>query len=339
MQQNQLRTSARSDQGMVHERNEDAFEVVDTEEGGRLLIVCDGMGGMGRGDEASRLAVDALKALLQPGAEPPPDERLGAAIQAADARVREELCDPAVVAQPGATAVLVYVMDGAAHVCWAGDSRAYLFRDGHMVGRTRDHKLVEDLVDSGQMTPHEAKHSSLSHVVTRALGGKPPKEDPVEPDHMPASWKLMTGDRILVCSDGLSDLVDDDELATLSRDGKIDDITQRLVDLANERGGHDNITCILAHWDGPSWDGPPPDPSTQTALRPPPDHTDELDLELTPEDDPADAKPPMAASPSPGPIPTEQEWMDRARGQWGWWSVAAALLVIALICAILALVS
>jgi PPM family protein phosphatase len=211
-----------------------------------LLVVCDGMGGMGRGDEASKLAVEILRGAM--GGEQLPADRMQAALRQADDKIREVLCED--VEQPGATAVMAYVLDGAAHIAWVGDSRAYLIRDSSVVHRTRDHKLVEELVEAGQLTAEQARESALAHVVTRALGGRPPSDPPVNVATPGFPWKLHHGDRILLCSDGVSDLIDDDEIADLLHDISPEDATERLVETALLRGGHDNITCIVAVWDG-----------------------------------------------------------------------------------------
>lgn len=253
MDEPSLRSHAQTDRGLIHDRNEDSWAIVNTDEGGRLLVVCDGMGGMGRGDEASRLAVDALVEAMTSQLEGTPTERMGAAIERADVQVRQQLCEDN-GSQPGSTVVMVYVLEGAAYVAWAGDSRAYLVRDGAIVDRTRDHKLVEDLIDAGQLSREEARHSTLAHVVTRALGGRSSSDPVVRAATLGYPWKLMHGDRVLVCSDGLSDLVEDDEIPALLEAGPPDQVTSALVDLANARGGHDNITCIMALWDGPSWE-------------------------------------------------------------------------------------
>lgn len=255
MHENPLRSHSRTDAGLVHPRNEDQYAVFDTPDGGRVLLVCDGMGGMGRGDEASHLAMEALRQSLQEEAADDatdrPTERLARAVRSADETVRNALYVAGQAAQPGSTAVLVYVAEGEASVCWVGDSRAYLVRDGAVIARTRDHKLVEDLVEAGQMTPADARNSSLAHVVTRAIGGKSPDEPGVTPQALPATWRLRNGDRILLCSDGLTDLVDDEELPPILEASDLAAVSRRLVDLANERGGHDNITCVVAVWDGP----------------------------------------------------------------------------------------
>ncbi len=246
-----LEARASTHPGLQHPRNEDSHALLEMPEGARVLLVCDGMGGMGRGDEASALAVEVIREELLAQAGFPAD-RMRNALRAADERIRDQLCRVG-EGQPGSTAVMVYVLDGAAHVAWVGDSRAYLVRAGRVMDRTRDHKLVEELVDAGQLTPDQAKASALAHVVTRALGGRGPEDQTVKPGALGYPWKLMHGDRILVCSDGLCDLVSDEEMGGLVGPGSTDDIVERLVQVALDRGGHDNITVIVATWEGPDW--------------------------------------------------------------------------------------
>lgn len=241
-----LRVHSATHPGLHHPRNEDTHTVLPTGDGGLLLAVCDGMGGMGRADEASRLAIEVLSGAVVHTAGAPTD-RLRAALRAADIRVRDELCTGP-NDRPGATAVLVLVHGGAAHVAWVGDSRAYLVRGGQVVARTRDHKLVEDLVEAGQLTPEEARNSPLSHVVTRALGGRSSSDAPVQAAAFGYPWPLHPGDHLVLCSDGVSDLIDDRELAALASHGAPAHIVDRLVETSLMRGGHDNITVIVAEW-------------------------------------------------------------------------------------------
>ncbi len=243
-----IRVHAATHEGLVHDKNEDAFDVVTTDEGGLLLLVCDGMGGMGHGDEASAIAVKALGEFMETGAGFPP-ERLRQAIRRADVVVRDELCGGS-RGLPGSTAVMVYVVEGVGHVAWVGDSRAYLIRGDSVLERTRDHKLVDELVAAGQLTEDEAKSSSLAHVVTRALGGRSPKEKPVSGSTLGHPWKFCHGDVVVICSDGVCDLITDEELPALIADAEPEEATRNIVQLSLERGGHDNITVIVGIWDG-----------------------------------------------------------------------------------------
>jgi protein phosphatase len=237
--------------GLVHHTNEDSLVTFDTADGAKALVVCDGMGGMGRGDEASRIAVDVIQDRLQEGRGFPPD-RMRAAVIAADVEIRKRLAVPGNT--PGSTAVMLYVENGLAHVCWAGDSRGYIVRDKTVLERTRDHKLVNELIDAGELTEAQARQSSLAHVVTKALGGRGPSEPPIQPDVMARPWKLRTGDHLVLCSDGLCDLVEDAEIPLLLEGGSLDDAVERMTQVALDRGGHDNISIIVARWDGPDFD-------------------------------------------------------------------------------------
>jgi protein phosphatase len=245
-----LAVDSRTHIGLLHHTNEDSWTTFDTPSG-QLLAVCDGMGGMGRGDEASAIAVQVLEEELSSATGFAP-ERMESAVQTADVAIRKKLAVPGNT--PGSTAVLVHVEGGLAHVTWAGDSRAYLMRGGEVIDRTRDHKLVNELVDAGELSEAEAKVSTLAHVVTKALGGRGPNEPPILPDSLPHPWKLKQGDLILLCSDGLCDLVDDEELGRVVDGVDLGGDLDHLVQMALDRGGHDNITIILARWDGPDFD-------------------------------------------------------------------------------------
>jgi protein phosphatase len=352
-----LRASAATHPGLLHPRNEDSHRVFPTEEGGLLLVVCDGMGGMGRGDEASRLAIDSIGEAMARGDGLPPD-RMRHALRLADQRVRDELCASG-GQLPGSTAVMVYVLDGAAHVAWVGDSRAYLVRDGKLVDRTRDHKLVEELVDAGQITAEQAKTSALAHVVTRALGGRPPDDPIVNAATLGYPWKLVHGDRILVCSDGVCDLVTDEEVAAMLGAGTVEETVQALVDLALARGGHDNITCIVGAWEGPSW---VEDEQATPVMRVSREHlpdargwtdrseitwdgtenvgrvTEEIDLSASQEGDVSPAPAPAPApEPAPPPVPMAPARVDTSAGSW--MLAGGVLLVLAIVATAVALSS
>ncbi len=233
-----------SDPGRQHPRNEDSWMTskINT---AQLLIVCDGMGGMGAGDKASQLAVQTITDAVR-SSSLPPRPRLQAALTAADNAVRLAMCTKQ--AKPGSTAVAVYVESNQATVAWVGDSRAYWMRGGAMLARTTDHKLVQTLVDRGDMTEEEARNSRYSNVLTRSIGGRAPDADPIEIGVLQESWVLQAGDQLVLASDGLIDLVSDEEIAEIIQERTPKDGAQYLVDLANRRGGHDNITAIVALW-------------------------------------------------------------------------------------------
>ncbi len=240
---------AQTDIGKEHHTNEDSFAIQNVGDD-ILLVVCDGMGGMGRGDEASTLGVDTILDVVNGATPDDPSERLIEAIQLADLAIRHALC-VGLQGRPGCTAVSIMLRDGKGHVAWVGDSRVYLVRDGTIVQRTRDHKLVEDLVEAGELTPEEAKVSALSSVLTRALGGRKPDGKRLEVAVLDNPWEMQPGDWIVLCSDGLCDLVPDDELPELLEYSSPEEACKNLVQVALDRGGHDNITVICAEWQSP----------------------------------------------------------------------------------------
>lgn len=247
-----LRVHAATHIGLEHHINEDAWSVAPTDEGGLVLLVCDGMGGMGRGDEASALAATTITEVMARGSGMPP-ERMRQALREADRNVRERLCGGEGEENPGSTAALVYVIDGAAHVAWAGDSRAYLLREDRVLDRTIDHKLVNAMIARGEITPEEAETSDFAHIITRGLGGRPVEAPEVRPEILSLPWKLAHGDVLVLCSDGLCDLVTDDELPGLVGQLPPDRATEALIEVALDRGGHDNITAIVARWEGSTY--------------------------------------------------------------------------------------
>ncbi|MBN2797800.1 MAG: serine/threonine-protein phosphatase [Deltaproteobacteria bacterium] len=270
--------------GVAHLHSEDRWLLNTLPDGSALLGVCDGMGGMGRGAEASALAVALLEEHLRESEGFAP-HRLRDAILFADQQVRARLCAQG-NGLPGSTAALVLVSGPLAHVAWAGDSRAYWLRGGALRERTADHKLLEALIQMGTLTREEAERSSNAHVITRAIGGRRPGEEPVDPELLDHPWALAPGDRLLLCSDGLADLVSDEEVSSLTASAPVEEACQALVRLALERGGHDDTTVVIAEWEGegpalfhtehpfppadqwsapPQDEAPPPPPAAPTA--------------------------------------------------------------------------
>lgn len=218
--------------------------------GGRgcLLLVADGMGGAAAGAVASRLASTTIHQAMQApdaGEESPPGvgvpSRLRRALEVANRRVREWSTRHAEYRGMGCTATAAGIVGRALHVAHVGDSRAYLLRDGEPLRLTRDHTVFQELVDSGSMTEDEAEGSGHAHVLLRALGS----DETVQVEEV--SRELRDGDLVLLCSDGLSGQVDDGELAErASARRDLAGLCQDLVELANRRGGPDNVTVVAA---------------------------------------------------------------------------------------------
>jgi protein phosphatase len=246
-----LRIAARglTDVGQRREQNQDAL-LIDEPLG--LFIVADGMGGHAGGGTASRIAVDTIrKAVLQArdeepglfgsgaeGDENPLPDVLGNAVEQACAAVFEAVQADPELAGMGTTVTAVLVDGHSAFVAHVGDSRAYLLRSGHIYQVTQDHSLVAEQLRNGVITEEDARNSRYKNIITRSVGF----EREVEVDLL--GLELEEGDAIEACSDGLSNLVDDQEILALV-EAQGDDAVDRLVDLANERGGDDNITVAM----------------------------------------------------------------------------------------------
>lgn len=222
---------------------------------GRLLIVADGIGGHGGGEVASAVAIDAMAHYafetmpwVQRRSDCSSEElTLGMqeAMERAQARIRRVAKRKGLNEDLGTTLTMAYVAWPNAYLTHVGDSRAYLYRDGVLYRLTRDHTLAQHLVDVDSMTPEEAKHSRLSHVLVNAVGGS---SDAIEVElHL---THLQLDDQLLLCSDGLYDMVEDDAIsAALTRtDRPVERVVAGLVDAANKAGGRDNITLVLARF-------------------------------------------------------------------------------------------
>jgi serine/threonine protein phosphatase PrpC len=235
-----------TDTGLVRTRNEDAFGA---DEAAGLFVVCDGMGGAAGGEIASQLAAQVfLQKARQLGLETSPVWRLQHAVKAANAAVFAESQHAPHLRGMGTTLVALE-LDAAAGVVWTthvGDSRCYRLRGGVLRQLTEDHSYVDEQVRMGAMTPVEAEHSQLRHVITRAVGSHADVEADI------ASHAGALGDVFLLCSDGLTGELDDAEIAGVLR-AMGDDLqagAHALIHMANEAGGGDNITVILVRLEG-----------------------------------------------------------------------------------------
>ncbi|TDC52665.1 serine/threonine-protein phosphatase [Actinomadura sp. KC345] len=234
-----LRFAAGTDVGRRRKTNEDSAFA-----GPRLLAVADGMGGHPHGDVASRTAIETMAALPLAG---DPAEDLAAGVAEVSALLDDLGRDDPEMARTGTT-LTAMAWDGAGFtVAHIGDSRAYVLRAGELYQLTRDHTMVQSLVEGGQLTEEEAaRHPKGSALVKALQSGSSGEPDVFRYDARP-------GDRYLLCSDGLSGLVAREEIReTTARAPSPADAVTRLIDLANEAGGQDNITCVVADVIAPS---------------------------------------------------------------------------------------
>ncbi len=226
--------SARTDTGRKRRHNEDSYVCAPP-----LFAIADGMGGAQAGEIASALAADALKESEANGGG---EARVTELIQEANRRVHQRASTDAATSGMGTTITLALVGDdGTITIGHVGDSRAYRLRDDRLEQLTNDHSLVAELVRRGELSPQEAEVHPQRSVITRALGTDP------DVDVDAFSIEAKPGDVYLICSDGLSDMVDSRTLEEIVRSNRDDlDATSRaLVQAANRGGGDDNITAIL----------------------------------------------------------------------------------------------
>lgn len=239
-----------SDVGKKRSRNEDSFLVSDEIQ---LYIVADGMGGHSGGEYASRLAVSTVEeVLLSMNSDPEATvisgvnsdetefgDRLRYAIEVASQKIFDQaLYDPDLKGM-GTTITAVMVENSQAFVANVGDSRVYLQRGSIIEQKTNDHSLVNEQIQAGLISEEDAKNHKLKNIITRSVG----YQEEVEIDI--AKFALEKGDKLILCSDGLTNLVDDAQIYETISQNDIKASCQKLVDLANENGGDDNITVVI----------------------------------------------------------------------------------------------
>jgi len=258
--------AALSDIGLTRSINEDAFQLADLSSGtsfdaspsngqfklgprGALFSLSDGMGGHAAGEVASSTVISSVRATLQNDGNAAPEHRLEVAVRRANADVIEAAQTKGRHGM-GATLTAVLVDGNTAYVAEVGDSRAYLLRTGQLKQLTRDQSLVQMLVDQGLMKPEEAENSPRKNILLQAMGS-------VEEVHAAIGQvELRRGDRLFICSDGISNAVSHSELLdVLTSNGPLH-ACENLVRMANARGGEDNLTVVVAQFDGPGLSAP-----------------------------------------------------------------------------------
>ena len=249
-----------TDPGCVREINEDCARIIRpvTAEAldahGLLTVVCDGMGGHEAGEIASRLAVETIVRRFEANElDGDPVTALPRAVEAANRAIFDAAGRNTKMRGMGTTCTVLLLHRGMAFGAHVGDSRIYLIRDGEIFLMTEDHSAVIDLVRQGVLSREEARHHPDKNVISRALGS----HREVQVTGWPRPFAVRPGDRFLLCTDGLYDLVGDDVLLATARDGHPQVACDRLVTLAREAGGHDNISVAIltmsdAHEPGPS---------------------------------------------------------------------------------------
>lgn len=233
---------SKTDRGRVRTDNQDAYFAGKITDDAVFAVVCDGMGGANAGNVASELAVRHISEYVirsyRDGMDMTDTEKtLKNAIVSANISLYDKAVNNTELAGMGTTAVAAFVKDGTAVIAHVGDSRIYLV-NGEIKQLTRDHSVVQSLIESGKITPEDAKVHPRKNVITRALGAE--ENVAVDSDCL----NLSNGDTLLLCSDGLTNFLDDKDILTVFQNNDISAVAERLVEEANKNGGGDNITVV-----------------------------------------------------------------------------------------------
>lgn len=254
----QIAVGAKTDRGIVRENNEDTFAV---DESLQLFVVCDGMGGQAAGEVASQMGVDLVVRHLREAAQNPglamvgeykPEfsrqtNRLASGIRLSNREIHDAAGRQLATSGMGSTVVAAQLTGNVLSISHVGDSRIYLLHSGELQQLTQDHSLVMEQVRHGLLSLEEAEQSELANVIIRALGAEPE----VEAD-MDELW-VNEGDQILLCSDGLTRMVSQASIAQiLTATETAQQASDRLVEIANDNGGEDNVTVIVVRLKAPS---------------------------------------------------------------------------------------
>lgn len=240
-----------TDVGLKRKNNEDAFFIATTNsdyansilEKGLLIIVADGMGGHNGGEVASRMAVENISKFFYESNIDDPSERLVKAIQESNRRIYEEAATSIKLQDMGTTVVAAVVIDDVCYIANVGDSRCYIIRDDKMDQLTEDDSLVAELVRKGIMTEEEAKNSPQRNVITKSVGNKSNVEPSIRKIH------LKPGDYLLLCTDGLSGVVEANEIFNIVKSSaSLKDAVDRLIKAVKDNGAPDNVTIVLANF-------------------------------------------------------------------------------------------
>jgi len=239
--------AALTDVGRQRSNNEDAYLYWEPESEaefrrkGRLAVVADGMGGYEGGQEASRVAVETVRHVYDRDFADSPQQALLSGLLAAHDNIQRYALEHPEFQGMGTTCTAVAIVDHKLYFAHVGDSRLYVIRPDAITRLTRDHSYVSRLVESGIVRSEDAQSHPQRHILTAALGSG--KE--IEPDVSENPLEMQTGDRILLCTDGLWSVVSEPELADIVRSNPPAHACRSLIDLALERGGPDNITAMV----------------------------------------------------------------------------------------------
>ncbi len=239
-----MRIAAKSNKGLVRSSNQDSYSAGELPGGVAWAVVCDGMGGANGGNIASVTAVrilsEHISASYREGMSSASIRTmLSSAMYAANVSVFDMSRSVEALSGMGTTAVAAVIAGGVAHIVHAGDSRAYIAGGGTLMQITRDHSIVQNMIESGQLTPEEAQFHPRKNVITRALG----VSETVDVDYNEA--ELEPGKILLICTDGLTNYVSSDKIIDIIEKNSFSNLPAMLIDQANTGGGGDNITVVV----------------------------------------------------------------------------------------------
>jgi PPM family protein phosphatase len=238
-----LKISAKSDIGMVRDQNQDSYSAGELPGGGAWAVVCDGMGGASGGSIASSIATKIISEKIQTCYKHEMKSKsirnlLFSAIEGSNISIFEMAKSDASLSGMGTTVVAAILSDNTIFIAHAGDSRAYLVNEKGIKQLTKDHSVVQVMVENGELTPDEAKAHPRKNIITRALGADEEisidiYEEPAEKD-----------DVIILCTDGLTNFIDADNILNIFKKSDYYEFAENLISFANKNGGGDNITVV-----------------------------------------------------------------------------------------------
>ncbi len=240
---NVLRIVAKTDIGMIRTTNQDSYAAGELPGSVAWAVVCDGMGGVAGGSFASSTAVKLISERISSSYRPGMSENsiknmLTSAIIAANISVFDMGQENPDLTGMGTTVVVAIIVDETVYIAHVGDSRAYILSNGKLNQLTKDHSFVQEMVDSGRLTPDEARDDPRKNLITRALG----VNEDIRVDF--CQEYISENEVLILCTDGLTNFVEPNEISELTNDKKYYEYAERLVNRANYNGGGDNITVV-----------------------------------------------------------------------------------------------
>lgn len=239
-----MRIASKTDVGLERSNNQDSFVAGPVGDNSAWAVVCDGMGGANGGNIASSLAIKAISDSVISSFRTNMSANsirllFESAFNAANVKILNRAKEDESLKGMGTTAVAAVVCNDVAHIVHVGDSRCYLYRNGDFTQITRDHSIVQSMLEQGEIDEQQAKHHPRKNIITRAIGVK----DKTEPEYNEID--VVENDILLLCSDGLTNFVDDQRIAEIIKNNNFDDVPEKLILEANTNGGGDNITVVL----------------------------------------------------------------------------------------------